>query len=128
MEEYKKYQDFVELSISSAGQTVKENFTLDARFKNVKAIYISSNQLGLAYLRGIIGTVKIAGIEALPDDCPASVIIPSANVAPNSRYYKISPVDTSKDDRLEFSYTDDNTGPGTFTAYKVRLHLIGDER
>ena len=127
MEDKRTIEEIYTLSVTTAGETVKDTFTLNNRFANVTDLAIGSNRLDLVFFRGKLRFV-VDNTELLPDDYPASMLVSAIHQSPNDRFKKINIKSVESNNQVDIAYTDDSTGQGVFVPYTVQIIIKGDRK
>ena len=90
---------------------------LDSDFSHLVGIAISDIRCSA---KAVLNTVKLKGIEILPEDFEVAHIITSAHVEPNNRFYTMfEPVSISGDE-ISIKFTDGDYNQD----YNLQIHLL----
>ena len=129
MENQRLVEDFFELDVTAAGATVEETFTLPSIFKSVDDMLLTSNRKDLLAFRGKF-RMSIGDQEIFTKNYRAELVMPGFHVSPDQKWRKLLQIaDLEKSgNQIEFSYTDDTNGTGTFAPHKVYLYVRGQRK
>lgn len=113
---YKRY----DLTVSSAGQSVKSTFELDKTVEKVLGLTLTADREDQLYHRGSL-YLSLNGEEILPEGYEAKLLIAGLGVAPDARYY--SREMRPGNGMLAVSYQDTNHPLAAFSPYRVSVYV-----
>jgi len=122
-------ENMFEITVTSAGETVEDSFTVPSIFKTIEDMLLTSNRKDLLAFRGKF-RMNIGDQEIFTKNYRAELVMPGFHVSPNEKWRKLLQVaDLEKSgDEIEFSYTDDQNGTGNFAPYVVYLYVRGQRK
>lgn len=116
-------RDF-DISVTQAGQSIKQTFELDKTIKTVTHFTILSNREDLLYYRGSFG-LDINKEEVIAEGYSVKKVICWPSVPADLRLKCIGSMEIGSG-LVKFTYKDNNDGISTFQPYIVTLSLEGE--
>ena len=112
------------ISITTAGQSIKQNFELDKTMKTVTHFTILSNREDLLYYRGSFG-LDINKEEVITEGYSVKKVVCWPSVPADLRLKCIGAMEAGSG-VIKFQYSDTPDGLTTFQPYTVTLSLEGE--
>lgn len=107
-------------AITSAGDTVKDEFALDKAAVRVTGLLLTADRDDMPYHRGAV-RVMVNGSEVIPDGYHAKLLMSGLGVAPAHRYL---PIDAPAGNlKVSVHYTDHDNPASVFAPYRVSLYI-----
>lgn len=103
------------------GSNQSYEFEVDKTAEFITAVVLTSDRDDRLFYRGSC-KVEIGGVEYLPDDFEAKLLMCGINVAPNSRVYHLGNVPVGNG-KVKITYKDTNHPDAPFVAYRVSLYV-----
>jgi len=121
MSRSKIIKEWVDVKITAANQTFKQNFEVDKHAAAIIGIAITSSNDDLLYYRGS-QRIAINDMEIYPEDYESKMLMQGINVSVNERIIKLGEEIAPGNRKVEIDYKDtDSTVP--FQPYRVRLYV-----
>lgn len=116
-------KEWVEVSITSANQHIKDKIEVDKHAAAIIGIALTSNLDEMLYYRGS-QRIVISEKEIYPEGYESKMLMQGINVAVNDRLIKLGEEIAPGNRVVELDYTDTNHASALFTPYKVRLYVF----
>ncbi len=111
-----------DLTISTAGSSVKGEFELDKNAKHLIGIAITSDRDDLLYYRGS-QKIMLNDIEIFPEDFESRLLLCGLHVPPDQRMVTLGNLSTGNG-KLDILYKDFNSALTTFSPYRVTFYAF----
>lgn len=103
------------------GSNQSYEFEVDKTAEFVTAVVLTSDRDDRLFYRGSC-KIEIGGVEYLPENFEAKLLMCGINVAPNSRVYQLGNVPVGNG-KVKITYKDTNHPDAPFVAYRVSLYV-----
>ncbi len=122
MKEVKNDKQIKRFDFSPAnGSNQSYEFEVDKTAEFITAVILTSDRDDRLFYRGS-SKIEIGGIEYLPENFEAKLLMCGINVAPNSRVYQLGNVPVGNG-KVKITYKDTNHPDAPFVAYRVSLYV-----
>lgn len=117
-------KEWVDVNVTAAGQTFKENFEVDKHVSKVIGIAFTTNNDTMTYFRGT-QKISINEKEIYPEGYESKLLMQGFNVPVNERIIKFNGEEIDPGNRrVELEYTDNEHPSIPFSGpYRVRLYV-----
>ena len=110
-----------DLQVSQSGQTVDQEFEIEAGASTILGILMTSDREDLVFYRGS-QEIRVSGRELCPEGYETKLLMSGLNVSPNQRFHE---ADLSTGNRqVDVKYLDTDHPKAIFQPYRVSLYLF----
>src|ERR1700760_3784452 len=115
-------KEWVDVQITAANNTYKEDFEVDKNAALILGIAISSDYDDQLYYRGS-QRIAINDVEIYPEGYESKMLLQGLNVPVNEGIIKFGEDILPGNRKVTIEYTDVDAGGSTFQPYRVRLYV-----
>ena len=110
-----------DLQVAQAGQSVDQEFEVEAGASRILGILLTSDREDLMFYRGS-QEIRVSNQELCPEGYESKLLMSGLNVPPHERFHE---ADFSTGNRqVDVKYQDTDHPRATFTPYRVSLYLF----